>query len=294
MSLLEHWDSDSMPVPILCHTIRQEREAARGRAGGSSACCDTQLPHSQVKRPDKHHRTAVQTEQTAQPSTTVPPCPPSSQHWDSWEMCWSQGQHGHGCQVMDKCTTPLVSPGCGSTHVPVVVGTARPGRGSSSCPSLPPKSLLSSLLPAPKQCLPPTATSSSQHGVGEGQPGAGHPHPKALKLATPVTPLHPKPATSAPLYHSLAPARGFIGSDTGEAASHTASKIPTHNPQRTGQGLPVLLTGGWSCCLLPASLSSHTSAAHSASRNWQQMLACRNPEGWGSQLLQDPTFPIAF
>lgn len=232
--------------------------------------------------------------QSKQPSPMVTPCPPSSQHWDSWEMCWSQGQHGHGCQVMDKCTTPLVSPGCGSTHVPVVVGTARPGRGSSSCPSLPPKSLLSSLLPAPKQCLTPTATSSSQHGVGEGQPGAGHPHPKALKLATPVTPLHPKPATSAPLYHSLAPARGFIGSDTGEAASHTASKIHTHNPQRTGQGLPVLLTGGWSCCLLPASLSSHTSAAHSASRNWQQMLACRNPEGWGSQLLQDPTFPIAF
>lgn len=198
MSLLEHWDSDSMPVPILCHTIRWEREAARGRAGGSSACCDTQLPHSQVKRPDKHHRTVVQTEQTAQPSTMVPPCPPSSQHWDSWEMCWSQGQHGHGCQVMDKCTTPLVSPGCGSTHVPVVVGTARPGRGSSSCPSLPPKSLLSSLLPAPKQCLTPTATSSSQHGMGEGQPEAGHPHPKALKLATPVTPLHPKPAMSAP------------------------------------------------------------------------------------------------
>lgn len=79
----------------------------------------------------------------------------------------------------------------------------------------------------PQPCLTPTGTAPSQHGMGESQSGAGHPHTKTLKLATPAAPLHPKPATSGPLPHSLAPASGFIGSNTGEAAPHTSSKIPT-------------------------------------------------------------------
>lgn len=144
-----------------------------GRAGGSSACCDTQLPMQPWEKADKPlpHRTVVQTEQSKQPSPAqwCQPHPLSSQCWDSWEMCWSQGEHRHGCQVMN-CATPLVSPGRGSTNVPVaqgaiLVGTARSGRGSSSCSSLSPISLFSSFL------LPPAMPDT--HSLQPAQCGRG-------------------------------------------------------------------------------------------------------------------------
>lgn len=52
----------------------------------------------------------------------------------------------------------------------------------------------------PQQCMMPTSHSLQPAWCGRGQSGAGHPHTKTLKLAAPVTSLHPKPAMSAPLH----------------------------------------------------------------------------------------------
>lgn len=119
-------------------------------------------------------------------------------------------------------------------------------------------------------------TASSQHGVEEKQSEAGHPHTKTLKLAIPATPLHPKPAMSAPLSHSLAPAKGFIGSNRGEAASHIASKIPAPTPpeDRAGSACAPPCEKGAAAYCIPASLPIPvlpTVPAGTANRCWQKL-----------------------
>lgn len=129
--------------------------------------------HSQVKKPDKHHRTVVQTEQTACPSTTVPPCSPSSQHWNNWadvQESWSAETRvsSHG-QLLNSTGVPKMwQLSCPSSPVGSPHGDSQT-RKRQFFPSIAVTQNSTQVPPAcPQQCLASTSHSLQPAWCGRG------------------------------------------------------------------------------------------------------------------------------
>ena len=104
ISFLEHQDSDSMPLPILHHTVRWEQEAAR-RLNRRQQCLLQHTAPNTARSKSQTNTTGQWYKQSKQP-VPAQQChhahPPASTG-TTGQMCRSHGQQRHGCQVMDNC-----------------------------------------------------------------------------------------------------------------------------------------------------------------------------------------------